>query len=44
MDWWIGMIVGFALVGLMLTLGGADALVGLDKVVFDGFGAQGAVF
>ena len=36
---WIGLIIGFLLGGLLLPLGGADAVVGLGKIVFDGFGA-----
>ena len=42
--WWIGLIVGFSLVGSFLALSEADTLVGLDEVEFDGFGARGAVF
>ena len=40
---WIGLIVSFMLGGSSLTLGGADALAGLDEVDFDGFGARGIV-
>ena len=29
----------FTSVGSLLALGGSDALAGLDKVAFDGFGA-----
>ena len=42
-DGWYGLIVGFAFVGLFLALGVADALTGLDDVVFGGVSAQGTV-
>ena len=47
-DWWKGgslirLVVVFASVGSLFALGGADALAGLDKVAFGGFGARGTV-